>query len=106
MIASLTSAHIDRTETERTLRRIIFDTICVAVLIASFLNFSLAAPQGRFRGDELGSIGIYWRAIKAIYCVNKSDRPGFAGVFSTELVDHRLDPTRLCSWVVAALVGL
>jgi len=42
-------------------------------------------------------------AITAIYCYNKIYGPGFAGNFTTEFVDHRLEPSRLPSWVVAAL---
>ena len=45
-------------------------------------------------------------AIMAIYCYNKIYGPVFAGNFAMPFVEHRLEPDRLRSWVVAALVGL
>lgn len=42
-------------------------------------------------------------AITAVYCYNKLYGRGFAGNFSPEFVEHRLDPARLPPWVAAAL---
>src|SRR5437762_252582 len=62
MIPPLTSRHMQSSETERPYRRIVFDAICVAVLIAYFLHFALPALRGGFREDEMMNIGICWCA--------------------------------------------
>jgi hypothetical protein len=62
MIPSSTSAHMESAKTERTYRRIAFDAICVAILIAYFLYFAFPAVRGGFRNDEMLNIYIYWRA--------------------------------------------
>src|SRR5437667_2833104 len=62
MIPPLTSRHMQSSETERPYRRIVFDGICVAVLIAYFLHFALPALRGGFREDEMMNIGICWCA--------------------------------------------
>ena len=49
-------------ETERAYRHIMFDLICVTVLIAYFLHFALPALNGGFREDEMHNMWIYWRA--------------------------------------------
>jgi hypothetical protein len=49
-------------QTERTDRRIIFDAICVAILIAYFLHFAFPALHGGFREDEMMNMGICWCA--------------------------------------------
>src|SRR4030088_1995085 len=43
-------------------RRIMFDTICVACLIAYFRHLALPALRGGFREDEMMNMGICWRA--------------------------------------------
>ncbi len=62
MIPPLTSRHMHSSETERAYRRIVFDAIFVAVLIAYFLHFALPALRGRFREDEMMNMGICWCA--------------------------------------------
>jgi hypothetical protein len=49
-------------ETERPPRRLLFEPICVAVLIAYFLHFALPALRGGFREDEMMNMGICWQA--------------------------------------------
>ena len=39
-----------------------FDGICVAILIAYFLHFALAALRGGFREDEMMNLWTYWHA--------------------------------------------
>ena len=43
-------------------RRILFDAISVAILIAYFLHFALPALRGGFRDDEMMNMGICWCA--------------------------------------------
>jgi hypothetical protein len=62
MIPSSTSAHMESAKRERTYRRIVFDAICVAILIAYFLYFAFPAGRGGFRNDEMLNIWIYWQA--------------------------------------------
>lgn len=45
---------------ERAHRCTRFDALCVAVLIAYFLHFALAARHGGFREDEMMNIWTYW----------------------------------------------
>jgi hypothetical protein len=68
MIRSSTSDQRKSTEIEPAYRRTTFDAICVAVLIAYFFHFSLAAVHGGFREDEMMNMGIYWRvgALKSL----------------------------------------
>jgi hypothetical protein len=40
----------------------VFDGICVAILIAYFLHFALAALRGGFREDEMMNLWTYWHA--------------------------------------------
>src|SRR4029453_2544523 len=47
---------------EPTYRCLVFDAICVAFLIASFLHFSFPGLRGGFREDEMMNMGICWRA--------------------------------------------
>jgi hypothetical protein len=49
-------------ETVRAYRRIVFDAIFVAVLIAYFLHFALPALRGGLREDEMMNMGICWCA--------------------------------------------
>ena len=49
-------------ETRRTDRGLIFDAICLAILIAYFLHFALPALHGGFRDDEMMNMGICWCA--------------------------------------------
>jgi hypothetical protein len=49
-------------ETATAYRRILFDAICVAFLIAYFLHFAFPAVHGGFRDDEMMNIGICWCA--------------------------------------------
>jgi hypothetical protein len=69
MIPSSTSGHMESAETKRAYQRTIFDSICVAVLIAYFLHFALPALRGGFREDEMGNIGICWcaGALKSVF---------------------------------------
>jgi hypothetical protein len=53
---------MESAERGRTYQRIIFDAVCVGVLIAYFLHFALPALRGGFREDEMGNIGICWCA--------------------------------------------
>ncbi len=53
---------MDRTAKERARRSTILDAICVAVLIAYFLHFSLPALRVGFSEDEMMNMGICWRA--------------------------------------------
>src|SRR6266542_914025 len=53
---------MESAERGRTYQGIIFDAVCVAVLIAYFLHFALPALRGGFREDEMGNIGICWCA--------------------------------------------
>jgi hypothetical protein len=53
---------MDTAKTERTHRFPLFDTTCVAVLIAYFLHFALPALRGGFREDEMMNMGICWQA--------------------------------------------
>lgn len=48
MIPSSTSAHMESAKTERTYPCIVFDAICVAILIAYFLYFAFPAVRGGF----------------------------------------------------------
>src|SRR6266496_4177039 len=60
---------MESAERGRTYQRIIFDAVCVAVLIAYFLHFALPALRGGFREDEMGNIGICWcaGALKSLF---------------------------------------
>ena len=62
VIPPLTSPHMQSSETEPAYRRIVFDAICVAFLIAYFLHFALPAVHGGFRDDEMMNLGICWCA--------------------------------------------
>src|SRR5438046_2890547 len=62
MIFSSMSGQRKDAEAERPYRAIMFDAICVTVLIAYFLHFALVALRGGFRGDEMMNMWIYWRA--------------------------------------------
>ena len=62
MIGSPMFGQLVRTEKECARRRTLLDAICVAVLIAYFLYFSLPALRGGFREDEMMNMGIYWCA--------------------------------------------
>jgi hypothetical protein len=42
--------------------------------------------------------------ITAIYCYNKIYGLGFAGNFSTEVVEYRMNPSRPDSWIIAVLL--
>jgi hypothetical protein len=53
---------MESAKTERTYPRIVFDAICVAILIAYFLYFAFPAVWRGFRNDEMLNIYIYWRA--------------------------------------------
>lgn len=53
---------MEPTERELTYRPTVVDAICVAVLVAYFLYFALAALHGGFRGDEMMNIMVYWHA--------------------------------------------
>jgi hypothetical protein len=62
MIPSSTLDHMDSAETKQPYRRIMFDALCLAVLIAYFLHFALPALRGGFREDEMMNMGICWCA--------------------------------------------
>jgi hypothetical protein len=62
MVSPLTSRHMQSSETARAYRRIVFDAIFVAVLIAYFLHFAFPALSGGFREDEMMNMGICWCA--------------------------------------------
>lgn len=49
-------------ETEWPPRFLLFEAICVAVLITYFLHFALPALRGGFREDEMMNMGICWQA--------------------------------------------
>jgi len=53
---------MENPNTRQANRRTLFDTICVAVLIAYFLHFALPALRVGFREDEMMNMGICWRA--------------------------------------------
>lgn len=80
-------------------------TLPVIILIYELLKYPHELERPRFFRwilyDTLPALVA--GAITAIYCYNKIYGPGFAGNFTTEFVDHRLEPARLPSWVVAAL---
>src|ERR1051325_10611589 len=53
---------MEQAKTRRADIRILFDPICVVVLIAYFLYFALPAVGGGFREDEMINLGICWCA--------------------------------------------
>jgi len=83
-------------------------TLPVVILIYEFLKYSHELERPRFSRWTLREAlpALVAGAITAIYCYNKIYGPGFAGNFTMEFVEHRLEPARLPSWVVAGLVGL
>jgi hypothetical protein len=64
-------------ETERTHQAAIFDSICVACLIAYFLHFALPALRGGFREDEMMNMMIYWHAgvLKSLFGKPERNQP-------------------------------
>jgi len=80
-------------------------TLPVVILIYELLKYPHELERPRFFRwilyDALPALVA--GAITAIYCYNKIYGPGFAGNFTTEFVEHRLEPARLPSWVIAAL---
>jgi hypothetical protein len=80
-------------------------TLPVVILIYEFLKYSHELERPRFFRWTLHEAlpALVASAITAIYCYNKIYGSGFAGNFTAEFVEHRPEPARLPSWVVAAL---
>jgi hypothetical protein len=80
-------------------------TLPVVILIYELLKYPHELERPRFFRwilyDALPALVA--GAITAIYVYNKIYGPGFAGNFTTEFVEHRSEPARLPSWVIAAL---
>jgi len=80
-------------------------TLPVIVLLYELLKyFQQSERQKLFRWMLYdASLALLSGAITAIYCYNKLYGRGFAGNFSPQFVEQRLDPARLPPWVAAAL---
>jgi len=80
-------------------------TLPVIILFYELLKYYQQSPRQNFFRWMLydASPALVSGAITAIYCYNKLYGRGFAGNFSPEFAEHRLDPTRLPPWVAAAL---
>jgi hypothetical protein len=80
-------------------------TLPVIILVYELLKYyQQSERQGLFRWILCdASPALVSGAITAVYCYNKLYGQGFAGNFSPEFVEHRLDPARLPPWVAAAL---
>ena len=80
-------------------------TLPVVILIYELLKYAHELERPRFFRWTLREAlpALVAGAITAIYCYNKIYGSGFAGNFTAEFVEHRPEPARLPSWVVAAL---
>jgi len=79
-------------------------TLPVVILIYELLKYSHELERPRFFRWILNDAfpALVAGAITAIYCYNKIYGSGFAGNFTPEFVEHRLEPAQLPSWVIAA----
>src|SRR5262249_42050981 len=80
-------------------------TLPVIILVYELLKYyQQSERQNLFRWMlNAASPALVSGAITAVYCYNKLYGRGFAGNFSPEFVEHRLDPAGLPPWVAAAL---
>jgi hypothetical protein len=80
-------------------------TLPVIILVYELLKYYQESQRQNFFRWILydASPALVSGAITAVYCYNKLYGRGFAGNFSPEFVEHRLDPARLPPWVAAAL---
>lgn len=82
-------------------------TLPVVVFIYELLKYPRGLERRKFSHWILhcASPALAAGMITAIYCYNKIYGPGFAGNFSTEVIEYRLNPARPDSWVIATLLG-
>lgn len=80
-------------------------TLPVIILIYEFLKYSQQSEPQNFVRWMLydASPALVSGAITAVYCYNKLYGQGFAGNFSPEFVEQRLDSGQVPPWVAAAL---
>lgn len=96
-------------ETERTHQAAIFDSICVACLIAYFLHFALPALRGGFREDEMMNMMIYWQAgvLKSLLANLKGTSPFLETCRTTIYGSHgSLGQTHICQFARGRLQSL
>ena len=81
-------------------------TLPVVVFIYELLKYPHGLERPKFSRWILhcASPALTAGIITAVYCYNKIYGLGFAGNFSTEVVEYRLNPSRPDSWVIATLL--
>ena len=81
-------------------------TLPVVVFIYELLKYPRGVERPKFSRWILhcASPALVAGMITAVYCYNKIYGLGFAGNFSTEVVEYRLNPSRPDSWIIAALL--
>ena len=80
-------------------------TLPVVILVYELLKYYQQSERQKLFRWMLhdASLALLSGAITAIYCYNKLYGGGFAGNFSPQFVEQRLDPARVPPWVAAAL---
>ena len=81
-------------------------TLPVVVFIYELLKYPRGVERPKFSRWILhcASPALAAGMITAIYCYNKIYGLGFAGNFSTEVIEYRLNPARPDSWIIATLL--
>lgn len=81
-------------------------TLPVVIFIYELLKYPRGAERPKFSRWILhcASPALAAGMITAIYCYNKIYGSGFAGNFSTEVVEYRLNPHLPDSWIIATLL--
>lgn len=81
-------------------------TLPVVLFIYELLKYPRGVERPKFSRWILhcASPALAAGMITAIYCYNKIYGLGFAGNFSTEVVEYRINPSRPDSWVIATLL--